>query len=296
MEKTQTGRCALCGQNRELQLSHIVPHFVGRKLISTSPGSIRSSSEPNRTLQDISKEYMLCADCEELFSAKETWFASHIFNPYIDKKEKLFSYNDKLTYFIISLSWRTLYLDLEKFSTDPSFDKLKLMVLFRAEQTMRDYLLGKRSDLDTIQNHMFFLDRVQAAPSLAASMNPNVVMHRTISSYTVCDGQTLFTLSNLMGILVVTFYSMDSNEIWVNTKIELGNGTFRAENQHMASVVGSEIQYWMDCGAAAQQNLSEKQRKKLEAKLYALGDDFLKYPIAQDLFADFELDEQKTEV
>lgn len=296
MGKTRTGRCALCCQAKELQLSHIVPHFVGRKLINTSPGSIRSSNEPNRTLQDISKEYMLCSECEELFSAKETWFANHVFNPYIDRGDKVFVYDKKLTYFIISLSWRTLYLDLDKFSRDTSFDREKLMVLFRAEQTMRDFLLGKRSDLDTIQNHVFFLDRVQAAPNLDASMNPNVVMHRTISSYSVCDGQTMFTLSNLMGILVVTFYSMDSNEIWVNTKIELENGTLRAENQQMTSVVGNEIQYWMDCGAAAQQNLSEKQRKKLEEKLYALGDDFLKYPIAQDLFADFELEEQKTEM
>lgn len=296
MGKTQIGRCALCCQTTELQLSHIVPRFIGRKLINTSPGNIRSSNEPNRTLQDISKVHLLCSECEELFSAKETWFANHIFNPYIDRKEKVFLYDSKLTYFIVSLSWRTLYLDLDKFSRDASFDKEKLMVLFRAEQTMRDYLLGKRDDLDTIQNHVFFLDRVQAAPSLDASMNPNVVMHRTISSYSVCDGQTMFTVSNLMGILVVTFYAMDLNEIWINTKIELETGALRAENQQMTSAVGNEIQYWMDCGAAAQKNLSEQQRKKLEDKLKALGDDFLKYPIAQDLFADFELEERKTEV
>ena len=157
---------------------------------------------------------------------------------------------------------------------------------------MRDYLLGKRNDLEAIQNHVFFLDRIQSAPNLDASMNPNVVMHRTISSYTVYDGKTLFTLSNLMGILVVTFYAMDSREIWVNTKIELGNGILKAENQQMTSIVGNEIQYWMEQGAAAQQNLSEKQRKKLEEKMRALGDDILKYPIIQDLFDDFELEEK----
>lgn len=292
MGKTRPGRCALCCQTKELQLSHIVPHFVGRKLINTSPGNIRSSNEPNRTIQDIFNEYMLCSECEERFSAKETWFANHIFNPYIDKKEKTFSYDERLAYFIVSVSWRTLYGDLEKYSRDPFFDKDSLMILFRAEQTMREYLLGKRTDLEAIQNHIFFLDYVQSAPSLDSSMNPNVVMHRTISSYSVCSGKTLFTLSNLMGILVVTFYSMDSNETWVNTKIELGNGTLKAENQQMTSIVGAEIQYWMEQGAAAQQNLSEKQRKKIEDKMRALGDDILKYPIIQDLFADFELEEE----
>lgn len=290
MGKTRPGRCALCCQVKELQLSHIVPHFVGRKLINTSPGNIRSSNEPNRIVQDIFKEYMLCSDCEERFSAKETWFANHIFNPYIDKKERVFSYDERLMHFIISVNWRTLYIDLEKYNQDPCFNRDSLMVLFRAEQTMREYLLGKRADLETIQSHVFFLDRVQSAPSLDGSMNPNIVMHRTISSYSVCQGKTLFTLSNLMGILIVTFYSMDSTEKWVNTKVELGNGILKAENQQMTSVVGSEIQYWMEQGVAAQQNLSEKQRKKIEEKMRALGDDILKYPIIQDLFDDFELE------
>lgn len=292
MGKTRPGRCALCCQTKELQLSHIVPHFVGRKLINTSPGNIRASNEPNRTMQDIFKEYMLCSECEERFSAKETWFANHIFNPYIDRKEKVFSYDERLTYFIVSVSWRTLYGDLEKFAQDPFFDKDRLLTLFRAEQIMRDYLLGRRNELEGIQNHVLFLDRVQFVHGLEASMNPNIVMHRTISSYSVCDGKTLFTLSNLMGILIITFYAMDSNEVWVNTKVELGNGILKAENQRMESVVGNEIQHWMEEGAAAQQKLSEKQRQKIEERMRALGDDILNYPIIQDLLDDLELEEK----
>ena len=95
-----------------------------------------------------------------------------------------------------------------------------------------------------------------------------------------------------MGILIITFYAMDSNEVWVNTKVELGNGILKAENQHMQSVVGNEIQHWMEEGAAAQQKLSEKQRKKIEEKMRALGDDILNYPIIQDLLDDLELEEK----
>lgn len=83
---------------------------------------------------------------------------------------------------------------------------------------------------------------------------------------------------------------MDSNENWVNTKIELGNGMLRAEDQHMTSVVGNEIQHWMEQGDIAQHNLSEKQRKKIEEKLNGLGDDILKYPIFQDLYDDLDLE------
>ena len=48
----------------------------------------------------------------------------------------------------------------------------------------------------------------------------------------------------------------------------------------------------MEEGAAAQLKLSEKQRKKIEEKIRALGDDILNYPIIQDLLDDLELGEK----
>ena len=52
-KKTIHGQCALCRLSKELQLSHIVPHFVGRKMIKTAPGNIRITNEPNKVAQDI---------------------------------------------------------------------------------------------------------------------------------------------------------------------------------------------------------------------------------------------------
>lgn len=40
-----------------------------------------------------------------------------------------------------------------------------------------------------------------------------------------------------MGILIVTFYSMDINERRINTKIEPSAGIVEAKNQEMESVV-----------------------------------------------------------
>lgn len=289
MAKTQIGQCALCRQNKELQLSHIVPHFVGRRLIKTAPGNIRITNEPNKVAQDIEKHFLLCHDCEELFSVKERWFANTIFNPYQDHNKTIFDYDENLTYFIISLSWRSLYLDLEEYACDPKINQDILMILFRAEQTMRDYLLGKRLDIDTIENHIFFFDRIQSAQNLDASQHPSIAMHRSISSYTAYNGKTSFTVSNLMGILVVTFYSMDTNERWSNTKIEVGSGTIEAKKQEMVSVVGQEIQYWMNQAEEAQKNLSETQRKKIQERIQAIGDDIKNYPIFQDWVDDAAL-------
>ena len=289
MTKTQVGRCALCRENKELQLSHIVPHFVGRRLIRTSPGNIRSTNEPNKVIQDIEKHYLLCKECEESFSSKEKWFANNIFNPWQDNTRNKFDYDERLTYFIISLSWRSLYLDLSEFSCDLNFNKDILTTLFTSEQIMRDYLLGKRNDIGTIQNHIYFFDRIQSAQNLDFSKKPSVAIHRSICSYTVYNGKTIFTISNLMGILIVSFYSMDVNECWVNTQINISAGTIEVKNQEMVSVVGQEIQHWMNQSEQAKLNLSEKQQKKIQANIEAVGDDIKNYPIYQDLLDDANL-------
>lgn len=62
------GVCLLCKRERELQLSHIIPNFVYNWLKDTSPSFIRSSQNPNQRIQDGPKYYLLCAECEGLFS------------------------------------------------------------------------------------------------------------------------------------------------------------------------------------------------------------------------------------
>lgn len=61
-------KCALCGSEAELELSHIVPKMAVRTLKKTSVGNIRSSENPNMVVQDSEKHYMLCGNCEDLFS------------------------------------------------------------------------------------------------------------------------------------------------------------------------------------------------------------------------------------
>lgn len=287
------GQCALCRLNKELQLSHIVPNFVGRKMKKTAPGNIRITNEPNKVEQDIEKHFMLCHDCEELFSAKERWFANSIFNPWQDTDKARFEYDENLTYFIISLSWRSLYLDLEEYSCDKTCNQDILMIMFRAEETMREYLLGKRQTLDDIQNHIFFFDRIQSANNMDFEKSPSVAMHRSISSYSAYNGNTSFTVSNLMGILIVTFYSMDTNERWTNTKIELSTGIIEAKNQGMVSVVGQEIQHWMDEAENAKSNLSESQKQKILKRMKSLGDGIKDYAIYQDWMDDQTLKNNK---
>lgn len=66
------------------------------------------------------------------------------------------------------------------------------------------------------------------------------------------------------------------------TKIELSNGAIEAKNQGMVSVVGNEIQHWMDEAESAKSNLSEGQKKKILERMNSLGDGIKNYAIYQD--------------
>ncbi|MBQ5673776.1 MAG: hypothetical protein IIV45_01640, partial [Lachnospiraceae bacterium] len=171
-------------------------------------------------------------------------------------------------------------------SCDPTFNKEILMIMLRAESIMRDYLLGKRQDVSDIQNHMFFFDRIESASNYDFGKNPSVAMHRSITSYSAYNGKTSFTISNLLGIMIVTFYSMAEQEEWANTQVLNGSGTIAAKNQGIKSVVGQEIQHWMNEAENAKNNLSENQRNKILEKMESLGDGIKDYAIFQDFLDD----------
>lgn len=286
MANKTIGLCALCKQNKELQLSHIIPNFVSRKMKKTSIGNMRNSSEPNKVIQDIEKHYMLCHECEERFSAIEKYFANKIFNPWIDSKQIELEYDKKLTEFIISLSWRRLNLELKHFSCDGTFNKEILNTLLEAENIMKNYLLGTRQDIADIQNHIIFVDNISNASDYYSQKNLNVIIHRSITSYTTYIGKVSFTISNLMGIIIVTFYSMSNEEEWINTRIMNGNGIINVEKQRIRSVIMEEINYWINEYESAKNNLSQNQENKIRKKIISLCNDIEKYPIFQDIIND----------
>lgn len=284
--------CALCRDKKEIKLSHIVPKLVGRNLKKTSIGAIRSTENPNKVIQDIEKHYLLCGDCEEKFSLNETWFANNIFYPYLKGKKDEFDYDERLHYFLISLSWRSLYLDIMDLVQNGDVQLDTINHLIKSESIMRNYLLGKRSDVDYIENHIFFFDTIKSVSGELKEkiyeLNPHVSIRRGITSYTVWHEEfgTFFTFTNMMGIIVVTFYKKNKDEKWVNTKIENGKGNIKAKNQIMRSVVSNEIQYIMEKLNEGKKNLDIKQKEKIEKKVLSAGDSIKKYEIFKDILND----------
>lgn len=218
-------KCALCGLQVDLELSHIVPKMAVRTLKKTSVGNIRSSENPNMVVQDSEKHYMLCGKCEDLFSKEETYFANVLFHPYLKKERINFDYDDSLFYFLTSVSWRSLYLDLLDFVENNIVGIDALECLIDSERIMREYLLHQRCDIEKIENHIFFFDEISEISRKGdvdiSKLRPHATFHRGIASYSFCyekDG-TYGTITNMMGVVILTFYRLGEKEKWENTKI-----------------------------------------------------------------------------
>lgn len=282
-------KCGLCNKEKEIQLSHIVPKFVGRHLKKTSVGNIRNLEDPNKTVQDIEKHYLLCHDCEEFFSASERWFASNLFYPWKKNQKIEFEYNSYLHYFVTSLSWRSLFLDIMNYVKSGDVDIQKLQIMIESEKIMKEYLLNKRNHIAYIENHIFFFERIKEVGGNCDDsfyLNPHVTIHRSTTSYTHYSDDTVFTVSNLMGIITVTIYEKGIKEIWHGTKIERENGRLIAANQKITSVIGAEFQYWMKQAQEQQEKMSDTQKHKVIQRMKDIGEDIVNYDIYQDFLDD----------
>lgn len=289
----QHGVCALCRNEADLELSHIVPKMVVRELKKTSVGQLRSTENPNGTVQDSEKKYLLCGACEDLFSEFETSFSKFMLHPYLRGEEDTFSYDEKLFYFVTSVSWRSLYLDILDFVQNNVVGIDALEYLISSEQIMRDYLLGKRTDIGDIENHIFFFDQVIGMSGFQNGISidearPNETIHRSISSYTVCyeDVGTYVTFTNMMGIILLTFYKKSSDEQSFGTQINNGTGRILAKNQRLTSAVGNEFAYLMQLTKESSEKMSETQKQKTIDRIKNAGDEFLSSAAYRDWIND----------
>lgn len=226
MNKNIKRICPLCGKEKEnIRKSHVVPKFVGKYQKNTSIGNIRNSNNPNVPAQDIYKKYLLCGDCEELFSKYETWFAKNVFRPYKanQKIKALTTLSDlyKLYYFLVSVVWRYLYInkndiigEIKNSALDKSFKK--------ALDEMKDFLINeKENEIINNSKHFkvikilfpenYYIPYPKAASNVVPeeAWLPNTVVHEGIIYYLDVDHSNgrINVLINMMGVAVNCYIS-----------------------------------------------------------------------------------------
>lgn len=152
MEKLEI--CALCGERKILQKSHLVSKFMSDWVKKTSlTGKLRNASNPNSRQQDGEKEKMLCFECEQRFSKREKIFSRDIFKEIIDNKIK----NGKVVtdddiYFCVSIIWRCFMITKSTIKLNElSIEEKERIDLFLEE--CRKYLMEEKN----ILNYNFYL-------------------------------------------------------------------------------------------------------------------------------------------
>lgn len=158
-----SGQCRLCGEERELQQSHIIPNFVIRWLKkSGATPFLRGVDDPDTRIQD-KKERLLCSECEQQIGDWEQQFASQIFYPVIRQQKTDFEYDSWLKRFTISLSWRFL---VSSFSTLDGWDSDEQTALREAEHDWRAILNGDQPlSAATRSHYLILLGETESVPS-----------------------------------------------------------------------------------------------------------------------------------
>ena len=216
------GTCALCGQQKDLRKSHIVPRFVGKWLKSTSAtGFLRGVKNPELRLQDLPTLPLLCGDCEQIFLKLETYFATKIFYPFLNEGKKNLEYDDTLIRFIISLSWRTLKTGYHVQIAHTPWIKEHVD---EAEEIWRKFLLNDSSEAGPYEHHMFFFDYIERGENLPSKFQW-YTLRATDSTLASNDGDTVFSYTHFPWVLFVSTIFPVSLPGWDGTKIEKSGKT-----------------------------------------------------------------------
>ncbi|WP_071121186.1 hypothetical protein [Romboutsia timonensis] len=295
-EGKRLGTCALCRKQDMLEKSHIVPKFIFRRIMKNSPsGFMRNPYDPDVRLQDGSKEYLLCGDCEDRFSKLETKFANKVFHPYKNEKIKDFEYEEWLIRFIVSVNWRTLYLDLLEFLKNGNIDRDTLEEIIKNEEVLREFLLEKRNDIGNNEVHMFFFDDIKEATNDIKNSHPHSFILNSsfdyVYTYSFEKEKGISIIANLSGIFVYTIMNKLSVESEENTLVNLSGGNFKANEQKCSHKVVFDTFYMVQDANKEKQNISQTQVDKISKSLEKNKDKLEKSEIFKHIKKDIDLQE-----
>ena len=198
---------------------------------TSATGYLRDIDNINKRQQDIPKEYLLCHNCEILFSGWEKLFAEQIFLPSLDKELYISSYNEWLSKFCASLSWRTLISIKRQNNGFNDESDYFLKQTNQAETHLRDFLLGNTSNLDQYEQHIFPLTEIEK-PHESLNFPPNINRYflRSIGIDVLTGDKNIYTFTKLPTFLIIGIISSKYSKQMRASRVALKQGTLRPSN------------------------------------------------------------------
>jgi hypothetical protein len=260
------GICRLCKTESNLQLSHIIPKFVFSWLKETAASPIRNSQKPNVRVQDGLKIYLLCANCESLFSEWENLFAKNIFHPLQQEQQdrRYFQYSKWCSKFAVSLSWRILLYAKEKGIQDISVEQFKK--IDESLDNWREYLLSSRKSPAPFDQHLIPLTLLANYANTKVSPFINRYFLRAVDLDVAYSSNRLFTYVKMGKIMLFGLVHENHPHLWKNTKISVDRGVIGIGNETYILPTGLD-DYFSDRAnkaASISGSLSPKQKEKVQ--------------------------------
>lgn len=251
-------RCHLCGEIADLQLSHFIPKFVGKWLKKTSMnGFFMRTNNVKKREQDIPKEYWLCRKCEKLFGVWETQFARKIFLPFNQDQEMTFEYNDWMSKFCASLSWRTLTY-IRHFHPERSESAEDVNILNNAETHMANFLLGKEYELNEYSQHLIPVESIVEFEGKQPPKNINRYLLRAISMDIIKYSDNILIFTKLPRFIIIGVVKLEKRYNMNSIKISIGEGTIN-RNYCIPDWIGDYMCYQAESIAKAASTIAENK-------------------------------------
>ncbi len=263
--------CRLCHQDRPLRDSHIIPRFVSKWLLESSPTrGLRDLATPNRRRQDTPTVPFLCSDCEEVFSRWESIFAARLFLPLHRNEGNSFTYDLWGLKFASSIVWRVLTESLEHGPGRLTLEQSRSASV--AEQTWRAFILGTVRHPGRFEVHAIPLDTVSGNVGSDVSPFLNRYLLRSADAEVVAGAKNVLVYSKLCRILLVGHVVVEGQTRWRASKLSVAQGTFGKDRDYylpygLQQYMNQRAMRCAEALASQSANQKAKLRTRLEADL-----------------------------
>jgi hypothetical protein len=258
------GACGLCGNEADLQHSHIVPAFFDRRLRDDAGTPFMRGANPNQRVQSGPKMYLLCSACEVRFSKAEAEFAETVYHPTLDGQFFEIVWTRGLAYFVASLSWRNLVSTMRRHAgpREGVWTAADWTAMLAAEARLRQYLLEHSSFPREIEHHVF------ATGANAQTPHPgvNTVLNMAVTVGMPATDHSVYSLVSVPGMVFIGLINPteDCRAMWRGGTLVVPGSIFR---NHRQTIEDGHVGYYLvESGrrfAEQQSQISPKQRTVL---------------------------------
>jgi len=262
------GNCALCTNDTELQLSHIIPKFVFSWFKESAPSAIRSIAEPNKRVQDGLKQDLLCTDCEQLFGGWEKIFSECIFSPLHEGKapKTPIRYGPWALKFAVSVSWRVLTYfcrigDLSHYS------EIQRDMAQTALSVWRSFLLDELSNPAEFEQHLLPVDAIGSYSGLEISAFLNRYLLRSIHMDVICSNKSAYVYTKMGHILLFGLIQEKNPKRWKGTKIHVNNGAIMPRTYRLPQSMADYLNEKADESAKSLASTSPRQQRIIQKSI-----------------------------